>query len=246
MSNTTAQGVLQGYYRFLFTDLGGNYLQPRIQHAGYIDTFRSAHKRLVLGDPPRDLPHSGVLFVLRDQAGTPTDEKPSPVRVKIRFNRVQRPAGGGEHVDVLGGESVVLVESHSWYFVGVGWRLLGQVQLEVRACGLVEDAARDEGGSRSVRFLYGENIRALGHGVLHLAEKVQPGDFPPFVPPHRDALDRLGRHEVLSRRPRDLRRIHQQLRAHHHVHVLHAGGDRTPTAEVPLVEKIYHKSANGN
>lgn len=46
--------------------------------------------------------------------------------------------------------------------------------------------------------------------------------------------------------PMCVRRCHQQLRPHHHVLVLHAGGDWAPAAQVPLVEEVHHHPADGN
>lgn len=85
----------------------------------------------------------------------------------------------------------------------------------------------------------------LTSGVLRAAEEGQASDFPAHVPPHGDAHDLLGCHQVLPWRPRKLHRHDQLLRAHRHVYVLPTGCLRPTLPEVPQVEAVHHYHAAG-
>lgn len=119
------------------------------------------------------------------------------------------------------------------------------------------------GRPRLLRVLPGQDLRAAGHGVLHAAQKGQPDQLPAPVPPHRDADDLVGCHQVLPGRTRHLYRFgslfflafsrcssflivlfpnrsHQLVRPHRDVHVLHVRGHGSPVPQVPLVEEVHH------
>lgn len=98
---------------------------------------------------------------------------------------------------------------------------------------------------RCIRVLPREDVRVTGHSVLRDQEEGPTDNLPPHVPPHGDAHDLVGGHQVLPGGARDPDRGHQLVCSHYNVLVLHDGRYGPAVPEVLVLEETYHHSSNG-
>uniref|UniRef100_A0A2M4C5W0 Putative secreted protein n=1 Tax=Anopheles marajoara TaxID=58244 RepID=A0A2M4C5W0_9DIPT len=121
-----------------------------------------------------------------------------------------------------------------------------RVQLALPAGRLLVLAPCPADGIRMLVVLLLQVYRVLRHVLLRDAQAVRSGVDAARHPPWHHAHVRLVGCKVYSRWSQLVLRSAEYLRAHHHVRVLHAGRDGTEGTEVPLVEEVSHRAADGS
>lgn len=101
------------------------------------------------------------------------------------------------------------------------------------------------GSPRSLYLLPSEDVRTPRHRLLCHQEEGTADNVPPPLPPHSDANDLLGGHQVLPWGSWNPYWGDQLVCAYHYVHILYVRGFWSAVPEVSVLEEVYNYFANG-